>query len=168
MTEKNIVNRRNKLPKWTNTSEPDMPEDKEAKRKRRVDDKSARYIDKYRPDCLEEVRGQEHLQKSFRDTVEKGKIYGKFDNMIFTGPKGVGKTSVAQVLAREILGTQWKDNFMEVNVPNENNNLEFLNNQLKNFIKSGPLNGALFKIVFLDECEYLTKEAQSALKKIFE
>ena len=61
-----------------------------------------------------------------------------------------------------------KSNFEEINVPNDNKDLEFINNNLINIIRNKPVHGALFKIVFFDECEELTPGAQSALRKILE
>ena len=52
-----------------------------------------------RPQCLEDVCGQQHLLapgKVFRSTIESGKI----PNMIFYGPSGVGKTTVASIIAK--------------------------------------------------------------------
>jgi replication factor C small subunit len=124
-------------------------------------------VEKHRPKYLDDLVGQEHIDEMLQDIIEKGKK-GDLDNFIFIGPSGVGKTSTARILAREIIGPSWKSNFEEINVPNGNKDLEFINNDLINFIRNKPVNGALFKIVFLDECEDLTYGAQSALRKILE
>jgi replication factor C small subunit len=128
---------------------------------------SESLVEKYRPKYLDSLVGQEHIDELLQDIIEKGKN-GDLDNFIFIGPTGVGKTSAARILAREIIGTSWKSNFEEINVPNDNKDLEFINNNLMNFIRNKPVNGALFKIVFFDECEELTPGAQSALRKILE
>jgi replication factor C small subunit len=124
-------------------------------------------VEKYRPQDLDNLVGQEHIDEMLQDIIRKGKK-GDLDNFIFIGPSGVGKTTTARILAREIIGSSWKSNFEEINVPNDNKDLEFINNDLINFIRIKPVNGALFRIVFFDECEELTFEAQSALRKKLE
>lgn len=167
MTGKETPNIGYKLPGLTEISQ-NMPEDKETKRKRRVNDRSLPFIEKYRPESLPEVIGQVHLQDSFRDIVEKGLKEVNFGNLLFTGPHGVGKTSIARIIPAEIIGPQWRNNFLEVNVPQNNYNLDFINKDLTNFIKAAPTNGAKIKFVLLDECDALNTEARKALRKIVE
>ncbi len=124
-------------------------------------------VEKHRPKHLDDLVGQEHIDEMLQDIIEKGKK-GDLDNFIFIGPAGVGKTSTARILASEIIGSSWKSNFEEINVPNDNKDLNFINEELMSFIGHGPVKGALFKIVFFDECEELTPGAQSALRKKLE
>lgn len=153
----------NGLNSWEDTPKPDIPGDQQAKKKSKESDKSIAFVEKYRPEGLSEIIGQAHLYEILKDMVEKKHI----NHMIFIGPPGVGKTSVARVLARELLGHKWELNFLEVNVPNYNNDLKFINSNLKDFIRNKPIQ-APFRIAFLDECDDLNREAQSALRKILE
>jgi replication factor C small subunit len=162
-TSKDISKDRNGLEYWEDTPKPDIPEDNQAKKKRRDSEKCISLAEKYRPEGLSEMAGQVHLSEILNDLVEKKHI----NHMIFIGPPGVGKTSVARVLARELLGFNWKNNFLEVNVPNGNNDLNFINSNLKDFMKLQHKQ-APFRIVFLDECDDLNREAQSSLRKILE
>lgn len=148
---------------WEDTPKPDIPGDQQAKKKSKESDKSIAFVEKYRPEGLSEIIGQAHLYEILKDMVEKKHI----THMIFIGPPGVGKTSVARVLARELLGYKWELNFEEFNVPNNNKDLKFINSELNDFIKNRPIQ-APFRIAFLDECDDLTREAQSALRKILE
>jgi replication factor C small subunit len=148
---------------WEDTPKPDIPKDKQAKKKRKTSDEGISFVEKYQPENLSDIIGQGHLYNTLKDLIEKRHI----NHMIFIGPSGVGKTSVARVLAREILGPKWELNFKEFNVPNDNKDLKFINNTLKAFIKNAPIQ-APFRIAFLDECEDLNREAQSSLRKILE
>jgi DNA polymerase III delta prime subunit len=126
------------------------------------------FIEKYRPRRVGDIFGQPHLHETLRDVVEKGKQDGKFLNALYIGPKGVGKTSTAYVVAREILGPEWRQNFLEINVPLIENIQNFIEKDLTRFVSSKPLNGVPFKVVFFDECEHLPAKDQSKLKKIIE
>jgi DNA polymerase III, gamma/tau subunits len=163
MAEQNTTKDRDELEEWEDTPKSDISEDKKAEKKRQATNKSINLVEKYQPENLSEIAGQDHLSEILNDFVEKKHI----NHMIFIGPPGVGKTSVAKILARELLGYKWELNFLEVNVPNDNKDLKFINSHLKDFIKNKPIQ-APFRIAFLDECDDLNREAQSALRKILE
>lgn len=162
-TTKDTNKERYGLKNWEDTPKPDISGDQQIKKKSKASDKSIAFVEKYRPEGLSEIIGQAHLYEILKDMVEKKHI----NHMIFIGPPGVGKTSVAKILAHELLGPNWKLNFEEFNVPNDNKDLKFINNKLNNFIKNKPIQVS-FRIAFLDECDDLTREAQSALRKVLE
>lgn len=164
MTEKELAEDEGRLKHLEDEPKIYIPENKQAKKERRVRDKGKAFDEKYRPEDLSEIIGQNHIYDILHDLTKKD----HFNHMIFIGPPGVGKTSVARVLARELLGSNWKLNFQEFNVPNGNNDLNFINKDLINFIQNRPIQKAPFRIVFLDECDDLTRDAQSALRKILE
>jgi replication factor C small subunit len=86
--------------------------------------------------------------------------------MLFAGPAGVGKTTIALALAKELYGENWRQNFQETNASDERG-INVVRGRIKDFAKMKPL-GADFKIIFLDESDSLTPEAQQALRRTIE
>ncbi|MBN2102167.1 MAG: replication factor C small subunit [Candidatus Aenigmarchaeota archaeon] len=120
------------------------------------------WTEKYRPKKLSEVVGQEHVVDRLKAWVKKGSI----PNMLFAGPAGVGKTTIALALARELFGENWHDNFQETNASDERG-INIVRGKIKDFARTIPI-GHDFKIVFLDESDALTPEAQQALRRTME
>ncbi len=121
------------------------------------------WIEKYRPVRLSDIVGQEAI-------VERLASYVKTKNLphlLFTGTAGVGKTTAAVTLAREIFGDSWQMNFREMNASDERG-IDVVRNQIKQFARTTPLGEATFKILFLDEADALTTDAQSALRRTME
>ena len=69
------------------------------------------WAEKFRPQLLDEVIGQESIVARLKDFVKAR----NFPNMIFTGPAGVGKTTCAMAMARELYGNRTSESFLELN-----------------------------------------------------
>jgi len=120
------------------------------------------WIEKYRPQTLDDIHGQE-------ETIERVKSYvegGELPHMLFTGPAGVGKTTTATAIAREIYGDDWRGNFLELNASDERG-IDVVRDRIKNFARSA-FGGEDYRIIFLDEADSLTSDAQSALRRTME
>lgn len=126
------------------------------------DAKSVIWTEKYRPKSLGEVIDQKHVIEVLRAWVREGSI----PNMLFAGPAGVGKTTIALALAHDLFGENWHSNFQETNASDERG-INIVRGRIKEFAKMKPL-GAEFKIIFLDESDSLTPEAQQALRRTIE
>lgn len=125
-------------------------------------DFSAVWTEKYRPKTLSQLIGQEEIRKRLEAFVKEGSI----PHMLFAGPAGVGKTTAAICVAKDLFGEEWKANFMETNASDERG-IDVVRNKIKDFARTKPL-GADFKIIFLDECDALTRDAQQALRRTME
>ncbi|UCD02784.1 MAG: replication factor C small subunit [Candidatus Aenigmatarchaeota archaeon] len=120
------------------------------------------WTEKYRPEKLNEIINQSHVVERLRSWVKEGSV----PNMLFAGPAGVGKTTAALCLAREIFGEHWRENFQETNASDQRG-IDVVRGKIKNFAMTKPL-GSDFKIIFLDESDSLTPEAQQALRRTME
>ncbi|WP_409200267.1 replication factor C small subunit [Methanobrevibacter sp. DSM 116169] len=120
------------------------------------------WVEKYRPQSLDDVVGQNHIINRLEKYVGESSM----PNLMFTGPAGVGKTTTALALVKSILGEYWRQNFLELNA-SDARGIETVRNDIKNFCRLKPV-GAPFRVVFLDEVDNMTKDAQHALRREME
>ncbi len=120
------------------------------------------WVEKYRPQKLEDVVGQEHIIDLLKNYIDEESM----PNLMFTGPAGVGKTTTALALVKSVLGEYWHQNFLELNA-SDARGIETVRTNIKNFCRLKPI-GAPFRIIFLDEVDNMTKDAQHALRREME
>ena len=121
------------------------------------------WIEKYRPQKLTDIVGQDEIVERLLSYVKSGNL----PHLLFTGSAGVGKTTAAVTLAREFFLDSWQMNFRELNASDERG-IDVVRNQIKQFARTTPLGMASFKILFLDEADALTTDAQAALRRTME
>jgi replication factor C small subunit len=121
------------------------------------------WIEKYRPQKLDDIVGQDEIVERLSSYVKSGNL----PHLLFTGSAGVGKTTAAVTLAREFFKDSWQMNFRELNASDERG-IDVVRNQIKQFARTTPLGDAKFKILFLDEADALTTDAQAALRRTME
>jgi len=121
------------------------------------------WIEKYRPKSLREVVGQKEITDRLQSYVRSKNL----PHLMFAGSPGTGKTTCALALAKELFGEGWKDNFVEMNASDERG-IDVVRGKIKEFARTSPISGANFKIIFLDEADALTNDAQSALRRTME
>jgi replication factor C small subunit len=128
-----------------------------------MDDSHTIWIEKYRPQKLADIVGQDEIVERLSSYVKSGNL----PHLLFTGSAGVGKTTAAVTLAREFFRDSWQMNFRELNASDERG-IDVVRNQIKQFARTTPLGDATFKILFLDEADALTTDAQAALRRTME
>jgi replication factor C small subunit len=121
------------------------------------------WVEKYRPEKLGEVVGQEEVTSRLQSYVK----HGNMPHLLFAGPAGTGKTTCSIALAREMFGEAWKQNFQELNASDERG-IDIVRGKIKEFARTAPIGGASFKVIFLDEADALTSDAQGALRRTME
>lgn len=121
---------------------------------------------KYRSRSLEELVGQEHITRTLSAAIKNGRISHAY---LFTGPKGVGKTSVARILAHQINQLSYSDNphldIIEIDAAS-NRRIDDIRD-LRDKVRLAPLS-AKYKVYIIDEVHMLTNESFNALLKTLE
>jgi len=123
---------------------------------------SGPWVEKYRPQKLEDIVGQKQIVSRLEKYVGENSM----PNLMFTGPAGVGKTTTALALVKSILGEYWRQNFLELNA-SDARGIDTVRDRIKSFCRLKPV-GAPFRIIFLDEVDNMTKDAQHALRREME
>jgi len=142
------------------------------------------WVKKYRPRSFEEILDQPVVKVQLQQVVDTKNL----PNLLFFGPPGTGKSSAAEVVARELFGDAWEGNFTELNASDifeqgrkyleasrslarfyderkgVLDNFKLIMNRLAGI---APL-GAPYRILFINEAESLTRDAQQALRRIIE
>ena len=121
------------------------------------------WTEKYRPKTLDEVVGQKGVTDRLKGYVEAKNM----PHLMFAGTPGTGKTTCALALARSMFGDSWRGNFIELNA-SDDRGIDVVRGKIKEFARTAPIEGAEFKIIFLDESDALTNDAQGALRRTME
>ncbi len=121
------------------------------------------WVEKYRPNSFDEVKGQEKIVERLKSFVAKKNL----PHLLFSGPAGVGKTTLSLVIAKELFGENYKDSILELNASDERG-IDVVRTKVKDFARTRAIANVPFKIIYLDECDALTKEAQQALRRTME
>ena len=121
------------------------------------------WVEKYRPDTLDEIRGNDTLVNRLKEFVDDDSM----PNIMFTGPQGVGKTAAARAFAKDKYGDDWQAHFTSLNASDERG-IDTVRDKIKSHARTSTVSEHQFKIVFLDEADHLTRSAQPALRRIME
>jgi replication factor C small subunit len=114
------------------------------------------WVERYRPVSLENYIGNEHLKTKVSKYISTGDI----PHLLLHGKAGTGKTTLAKLLVSNVDCDQ-----MYVNASDENN-VETVRNKIKMFASSVGFKD--LKVIILDECDFLTPNAQAALRNLME
>jgi replication factor C small subunit len=128
-----------------------------------MSNQSTIWTEKYRPNKFEEVFGQDEIVKRVKNLTNSLNI----PHMLFAGPAGTGKSTLAIIVAKELFKEYWKENYLELNA-SDARGIDVIRQEVKNFARTKSLGSVPFKIIFLDEADALTREAQQALRRTME
>jgi len=120
------------------------------------------WLEKYRPQHLSEIVGQDSIVERLESYVSRRDL----PHMLFAGPAGVGKTTASIAVARELYGEAWEEHFLELNASDERG-IDVVRDRIKSFARTS-FGGVDHRIIFLDEADALTSDAQSALRRTME
>jgi DNA polymerase-3 subunit gamma/tau len=122
---------------------------------------------KYRSKKLSEIVGQEHITETLEAALKNNQLSHAY---LFTGPRGVGKTSVARILAYEVNGIPYDEDASNLDIIEidaaSNRRIDEIR-QLRDRVNLAP-SSAKYKVYIIDEVHMLTKEAFNALLKTLE
>ena len=114
------------------------------------------WVEKYRPNNLDTYIGNEHLKDKVSAYLESGDL----PHLLLFGKAGTGKTTLAKILVNNI-----ECDYLYINASDENN-VETVRTKVKNFASTMGFKD--YKIIILDECDYVTPNAQAALRNLME
>ena len=114
------------------------------------------WVEKYRPTTLDTYIGNEHLKSKVSVYLESGDL----PHLLLYGKAGTGKTTLAKILVKNI-----ECDYLYINASDENN-VDTVRNKVKNFASTMGFKD--YKIIILDECDYITPNAQAALRNLME
>ena len=118
------------------------------------------WVEKYRPQTIEECILPENIKKTFQDFLDKGEV----PNLLLAGPAGCGKTTVAKALCNE-LGVD----VYVINGSDEGRFLDTVRNTAKNFASTVSLSStAKHKVIIIDEADNTTNDVQLLLRAFTE
>ncbi|KAH7340788.1 P-loop containing nucleoside triphosphate hydrolase protein [Rhizoctonia solani] len=140
--------------------------------KNAVDPALQPWVEKYRPQTIEDVSAQEHAVAVLRKTLTSTNL----PHMLFYGPPGTGKTSTILALSRQLFGPEnFRTRVLELNASDERG-ISIVREKIKNFARQTPRAAEPnsqypcppYKIIILDEADSMTQDAQGALRRIME
>jgi replication factor C small subunit len=119
------------------------------------------WVDKWAPKTIDEIVLPELEKNQLRNFINKGEI----PNLLFTGIQGSGKTTTANIIIDHIIDN--KDDVLIIN-GSLTTGIDMVRTKIDNFCGSYPLGNSKHKIVFIDEADYLSPNAQSSLRNLIE
>ena len=122
------------------------------------------WVEKYRPTKLSEVVNQTDIVGSLEALI---KDPTEMPHLMFSGSAGVGKTTTALCITRQILGEYANDYTLELNASDERG-IGMVREKVKKFSRFAGMADVPFKIIILDEADEMTSDAQTALRRIIE
>ncbi|MBI2111107.1 MAG: replication factor C small subunit [Nitrosarchaeum sp.] len=122
------------------------------------------WVEKYRPTKLSEIVNQTEVIGSLQALI---KDPTDMPHLMFSGSAGVGKTTAALCIARQILGENYGDYTLELNASDERG-IGMVREKVKKFSRFAGMAEIPFKIIILDEADEMTSDAQTALRRIIE
>ncbi|KAI8336218.1 P-loop containing nucleoside triphosphate hydrolase protein [Chlamydoabsidia padenii] len=121
------------------------------------------WVEKYRPNELSDLVSHEEVTETLKTFIERNRL----PHLLFYGPPGTGKTSTILACARQIYGDKFRSSILELNA-SDDRGIDVVREQIKNFASTRTIYSSGFKLIILDECDNMTNQAQSALRRVIE
>lgn len=121
------------------------------------------WAERHRPDTLGEVIGQAEQVDRLKKWVDDDSM----PHLLLHGPAGTGKTASAAAFAKDKYGEDWRSNFIEMNA-SDDRGIDVVREQIKSVAQQSASGQYSFKLLYLDEADNLTKDAQAALRRVME
>jgi replication factor C small subunit len=121
------------------------------------------WVEKYRPRRIDDVVNQDEVKERVKQFLKTGNM----PHLLFHGPPGTGKTTMALAIAHELYGESWRENTLELNASDERG-INTIRERVKEYARTTPMGKAPFKLVILDEADNMTSDAQQALRRMME
>ncbi len=125
--------------------------------------KEQMWAEKYRPKDFSDFIDQEAVTTTLKEFLKTPK---SMPHLLFSGPPGTGKTTVALMVANKVLQGNLQQNLIEMNASDERR-LEDVREKIKTFARHVGY-GVPFKIIILDEADHMARDTQPALRRIME
>ncbi|CAJ1459663.1 unnamed protein product [Effrenium voratum] len=151
---------------WKGHSAAMIPSNKKARIEGEKGDAGLPWVEKYRPDRIEDVAQQEEVVAALKHSLQTGEL----PNLMFYGPPGTGKTTVALALMKQFFGQDWRSRVKELNASDERG-ISAVREKVKTFAQltiGSSDSKARFRVIILDEADSMTHDAQAALRRIME
>ncbi|KAF8315385.1 P-loop containing nucleoside triphosphate hydrolase protein [Clavulina sp. PMI_390] len=122
------------------------------------------WVEKYRPNALTELVSHGSVTATIQRFIDQNRI----PHLLFYGPPGTGKTSLVLAMARQLFGSDYKKQILELNA-SDDRGIDVVREQIRDFADSGKLfKNTMIKIIVLDEADMMTQTAQAALRRVIE
>jgi replication factor C small subunit len=137
------------------------------------------WTEKYRPTTLDDIKGQEHVINRMKNQIKEihAGTDGDFPNLFFSGGAGTGKNCAIYAFLKDCFGDEWDSNLTELNA-SDDRKIDTIRTKVKSAACKSVLSTYMtpdgrekdipFNIIFMDEVDALTPEAQAALRRIIE